>query len=277
MAKIRPRSAWTSTSNGRAGRNLRNADMLGVTYHWPGGGTNLLGLSAARVAARLRGWQTHHINGKGWADIGYNYAIDGRGRIWNLTGLNRGAHAGGTGAGNYRSVGIVLVIGTNEQPNRAMLNSAKQLHAHIKTRLPNATRVYGHRDWTSTTCPGPAVYRAIKAGKFAGKASAAKPAKGSQGPIMEHVAGTYYAKAQHAGRPGRWRLLTAKKGKTKAGTRYVSVLTNGNGQRNLVVLRAQLRNMNAGDYTDIQLYTQRKAGNVKKSAVLRARIPAHGI
>lgn len=277
MAKIRPRSAWTSTSNGRAGRGLRNADMLGVTYHWPGGGSNLLKLSAGRVAGLLRGWRSHHINGNGWADIGYNYAIDGKGRIWNLTGLNRGAHAGGTGAGNTRTVGVVLVIGTNETPNRAMLNAAKRLHAYIRTKLPNATRIYGHRDWTTTTCPGPAVYRAIQAGKFAGTASAAKPVKGTGDPHMEHVAGIYYAKAQPAGRPGKWRLMTIKKGKTKAGTRYVSVLTNGNGQRNLVTVRAQVRNMNAGDYTDIQLYTQAKAGNVKKSAVLRARIPAHGI
>ena len=127
----------------------------------------------AQVAARLRGWRAEHV-AKTWADIGYNYAVDGSGRKWNLTGNNVGAHAGGTPSGNstignLTTVGVLLVLGQGEKPNAAMIQGVRELRAELLEALPKATKVYGHRDWAATECPGNAVYSAIKAGTFSGK------------------------------------------------------------------------------------------------------------
>lgn len=173
MTAILPRTAWTSAKNGRAGRPLSPSRVKGITLHWPTGG-NMLGLSQSQVAEKLRWWRAAHV-AKTWADIGYNYAVDGSGRKWYLTGLNVGAHAGGTGAGNTDSVGIVLVIGEGEEPNAAMIQGVKELHAEIRTSMPQATKIYGHRDWVGTECPGDAVYAAIKAGTFSGAPTPSDP------------------------------------------------------------------------------------------------------
>ena len=170
------RSAWTTATNGRAGRSLSPSRVTGITLHWPTG-SNMLTLTQAQVAAKLRGWRTAHVNKpKPWADIGYNYAVDGSGRKWNLTGNTVGAHAGGTPSGNstignLTTVGVLLVIGQAESPNAAMIQGVKELHTELLKALPKATKVYGHRDWVGTECPGAAVYAAIKVGTFSGSAT----------------------------------------------------------------------------------------------------------
>ena len=173
MATILPRTAWTTANNGRAGRSLSPSRVTGITLHWPTGG-NMLGLSKDQIAAKLRGWRAAHM-AKTWADIGYNYAVDGSGRIWNLTGNNVGAHAGGNGSGNTNSVGVLLVIGQSETPNAAMIQGVKELHTELRKSLTKATKVYGHRDWVGTECPGAAVYAAIKAGTFSGTPTPEQP------------------------------------------------------------------------------------------------------
>lgn len=165
MVTVIPRLAWTTAANGRKGRPIDPATAIGVTYHWPTG-NDLLNLSMTQVFAKLRTWRAQHL-AKGWADIGYNFAIDGSGRVYYLTGFNVGAHAGGTGEGNRRTVGVVLIVGENEAPSEKMIAAAKAFHLEkVIPRLPRAKRVFGHRDWTSTECPGNRVYANIQAGNF---------------------------------------------------------------------------------------------------------------
>ena len=162
---ILPRTAWTSATNGRAGRALKAADTIALTVHYPALGNGTYGnLAQAAVAELLRGWRALHIKSpRNWADIGYNYAIDGQGRTWNLTGNNRGAHAG-TLKANATTVGIVLILGNNEQPTPAMLAAFRALRTHLLKSLPKATKVVGHQHWINTECPGKPLAALIESG-----------------------------------------------------------------------------------------------------------------
>ncbi len=164
-AAILPRSAWTATPNGRSGRGLLASEVTAITVHYPASGNiSHAGETKAKTAARLEEWRKLHTRPpRSWADIGYNYAIDQAGRVWDLTGLNRGAHAGTT-AGNRTSVGVLLIVGDNETPSSALTAAFRALRTWIITRLPKATKVRPHSSWTSTSCPGVKVRQLIESG-----------------------------------------------------------------------------------------------------------------
>lgn len=164
--KMLPRSDWTSTRDNRHTPLSRTA-TTSITVHYPASGNRThAGESKAKTAQWLEGWRKLHVNGHGWADIGYNYAVDQAGRVWFLTGNDRGAHAG-TNAGNSTSVGVLFIVGNNEKPTEKAINAFRELRAHLLKSLPNATRVRGHKDWKSTACPGPHLYALVKSGELA--------------------------------------------------------------------------------------------------------------
>lgn len=175
MATILKRSEWTSTPNRRAGRTLLPSEVTAIALHYPGtGNIRHEGESKDYTAKRLRVWRDLHIRApRSWADIGYNYAVDQAGRIWYLTGLNRGAHAG-TAEANRESVGVLLIVGDKEQPTQAMIDAVRSLRAEILKELPKATEVRPHSSYTATGCPGDPVRKLIADGVFTGK-SAAQP------------------------------------------------------------------------------------------------------
>ena len=136
--------------------------------------------SAADVPRLLRGFYAYHVTSNGWSDIGYNFLVDKYGRIWEgrAGGTSRavmGSHAGGFNTG---TVGISM-IGTYETvaPSAAAQESVAQLAAWRlsadgkdpastvrvysagSTRfadglLVTLPRVFGHRDVSTTGCPG---------------------------------------------------------------------------------------------------------------------------
>lgn len=167
MVNILPRSAWTTARNGRAGRPMSASRMFGVAIHYPAAGNvTYRGRTREQVAALLRGWRSFHVNTRGWADIGYNFAIDGQGRIWDLTGFNIGAHAGAIG--NPTRVGVLFIVGNNEQPSAAMLAAFRDLRAHVVARYPKATAVEGHQQvpGNATACPGAPIMALIRSGEL---------------------------------------------------------------------------------------------------------------
>jgi uncharacterized protein with LGFP repeats len=146
------------------------------------------GYSAAAVPAMLRSIYEFHRFGHGWNDIGYNFAIDRFGRIWEARagGIDEpvvGAQAGGY---NVYSTGIAI-LGTYsaQRISPAALAALERLIAwklslhgapcegHVTVRVTAKGAVYsrfpagaevtlprvaGHRDADSTDCPGDALY-----------------------------------------------------------------------------------------------------------------------
>lgn len=112
-------------------------------------------------AAEIRDW---HVNGNGWADIGYHYVIRRNGHVEKGRDLDgdgdvtdeMGAHAYGH---NRDTLAICLVggIDANGRPDfnftRYQMNAAEKLVAELVARFPGA-EVKGHRDVDSgKACP----------------------------------------------------------------------------------------------------------------------------
>ena len=167
MADILARSEWTAANRG--GGSLAAEKVTGITLHYPASGnTKLNELSKGQVASRLRGWRSYHVSTLGWADIGYNFAVDGSGRTWELRGAGRqGVHAGNV---NPIRIGILLIVGDNEEPTKEAIDAVNELWAWLqKNHFANIGRsVLGHGQeaGNSTQCPGPKVRALISNGAF---------------------------------------------------------------------------------------------------------------
>ncbi len=153
-----------------ASRTPTNVSHLVV--HHSAGQTN-----ASDFAAVVRSYWNHHTHGRNWGDIGYHWLVDPngvvyQGRAFNLDGNKNvmGTHAGGF---NTNSMGI-CVIGdyTNIRPADDALASMYEVLAwkadergidpmgtslHSPT-MTNRRNILGHRDVTSTQCPGNTFY-----------------------------------------------------------------------------------------------------------------------
>lgn len=150
--------------------------------------------SAADVPAMLRGIQLYHVNGQGWADIGYNFLVDKFGTLYEgrFGGMNepvRGAHTLGFNTDTF----AVSVIG-NYDANRPTATQAAAITDSIShlmawkfakygtsatttVRLTSASNtgkfntgqtatlktISGHRDAVSTACPGRYMYEYLPA------------------------------------------------------------------------------------------------------------------
>lgn len=165
-----PRSTWGAGSNGRADRGALNlSGLVGITVHWPGGGSGLTRLSTAQVAAQLRTWQAQHRRQQ-WGDIGYNFLGDGSGNVWEGCGLYRGAHTG-VMRGNVTTVGYQMITGTDEGPTAKQVAAFLNFRAELLKINPRATAIYCHSDWTSTSCPGDPIRDLIRRGALASAAA----------------------------------------------------------------------------------------------------------
>jgi len=105
--------------------------------------------------------QDYHMDHNGWADIGYNFLVDVKGRIYEGRGwLTVGAHATGH---NTSGIGVCF-IGRNGDATDAAKKSIRWLYDEACRRKGKSLAKKGHRDVTATNCPGDDLYRWVKAG-----------------------------------------------------------------------------------------------------------------
>lgn len=172
------------------------------------------GYSAAAVPGMLRSIYEFHRFGRGWNDIGYNFAIDRFGRIWEARagGIDEpviGAQAGGY---NAYSTGI-SILGTYsaQRISAAALAALEHLiawklslhgapcegHVTVKVTAKGAVysrfpagarvslpRVAGHRDADSTDCPGDALYGELTSARHGAAALAGSPVRLILQPLL---------------------------------------------------------------------------------------------
>ncbi|MGD9689615.1 MAG: peptidoglycan recognition family protein [Phycisphaerales bacterium] len=169
---VRPRSAWTSAG---VARPLNIKPMRGIeriTVHHDGMNA-FTSTSDADAARRLENIRRAHLGrvsraGEPWADIGYHYAVDPSGRVWEARSLDyQGAHVDGK---NEHNIGIVMLGNYDKQaPNRAQEAAleaivAAQMRRH---RIPLA-RVFTHQELDRTACPGSTLQRLMLSARSAG-------------------------------------------------------------------------------------------------------------
>ncbi|WP_395106600.1 N-acetylmuramoyl-L-alanine amidase [Actinomadura sp. SCN-SB] len=145
--------------------------------------------------------QNFHMDSRGWSDIGYNFLVDTKGRIYEGRGwLVIGAHATGH---NTSGIGVCM-IGRDGDATDAAKRAIRWLYDEACRRAGRTLAKRGHRDVGSTACPGAELYAWVKKGMPApgGSSSPAPPpskpptAKApkwpgvylTQPPMMRHAA-----------------------------------------------------------------------------------------
>lgn len=148
-----PRSQWATA----AGVPVLMNPMLPVQYitvHHDGMDP-FYGNDARSAAARLEAIRRAHRD-KGWGDIGYHFAVDREGRVWEARSLTwQGAHVKDRNEGN---IGICTLGNFDRQSPTPAQTSALSAHvAWLMQRYRVAPkRVLTHQEWpgAQTACPG---------------------------------------------------------------------------------------------------------------------------
>lgn len=151
MSGVIPRSAWT-----REDTIERLANPLGrvnrITVHHDG----MNAFTSTREAdscQRLEQIRRGHV-GQGWADIGYHFAVDPAGRIFEGRPLHfQGAHVKDN---NENNVGV-LVLGNfmETRPTGSALTTLDGFLSNLMSRFGVPLgRVYTHQELKATACPG---------------------------------------------------------------------------------------------------------------------------
>lgn len=103
--------------------------------------------------ARLESIRNAH-RGQSWGDIGYHFAIDRGGRIYQCRPLNwQGAHVKDHNEGN---IGVVNLGNFDQQsPSDAQARALRSFLTTLQTqyRVP-VSRIRTHQEWAATACPG---------------------------------------------------------------------------------------------------------------------------
>ncbi|MCX5795301.1 MAG: N-acetylmuramoyl-L-alanine amidase [Elusimicrobia bacterium] len=105
----------------------------------------------------MRGYQSFHMNGHGWNDIGYHFVIDGAGRVFEGRHTDvLGAHAEGA---NQDNIGIALMGDYNrDQLSVAQKDILRHLITFLALKYQTDPRQSGfiqpHKHFNQTDCPG---------------------------------------------------------------------------------------------------------------------------
>ncbi|MBT6269856.1 MAG: N-acetylmuramoyl-L-alanine amidase [Phycisphaerae bacterium] len=133
-----------------------------ITIHHDGM-SKFISTSKNEAADRLEIIRKSHLrrNGGRWGDIGYHFAIDPAGRLWQARPLAwQGAHVRAKNEGN---IGVV-VLGNYElqSVNRAQLAAVTStLQLLMKKYKVPVSKVRTHQEWAATACPGKSLQQAM--------------------------------------------------------------------------------------------------------------------
>lgn len=153
---IHSRKSWSARSP-RAGREHQDPHAVREFFvHWPGEGVaSYANLSQAQEEAIMRKFQNFHMDGRGWNDFAYSFAVFPSGRIYRGRGMtivpaSQLNHNTGT-------VSACCVLGEKDRVPQAMEQSLRELIKWTNRRAGRKLTVRPHRAVTSTDCPGPAL------------------------------------------------------------------------------------------------------------------------
>jgi MYXO-CTERM domain-containing protein len=109
---------------------------------------------------RMRQMQNFHMDTRGWCDIGYHFTVGQDGLVYQARMENLvGAHVGGANTGN---AGISFIgTFTDVLPSNQMFDAGAKILRAVSDYYGialNRDRVRGHREYSSTQCPGNALY-----------------------------------------------------------------------------------------------------------------------
>lgn len=145
--KIVSRAQWGA----RAPRSRRPTHRPNrITIHHTVQSKRLAGAAAARDV------QNTHMNGNGWADMGYHFLVDRDGTIYQGNPENLvGAHVARQNTGN---LGIAMIGSFHQETlGEVQKQAVARLVRHLARKYNiaiNRTNIKGHKERLATICPG---------------------------------------------------------------------------------------------------------------------------
>lgn len=157
------RAGWGSTFNYRSNTLMPDAPR-GTALHWEG--TGLGEFEHSECDNKVRSIERFHVQKRGWAGIAYNALVCPHGYIFEGRGVEYRSAANGDEPQNNAYFAVCYLGG----PGDPFTDLAKDAYIRAVQWLVadgNAgDEVVGHRDLTSTSCPGSAIYAWLKTTDF---------------------------------------------------------------------------------------------------------------
>lgn len=144
-----------------------------ITIHHqgaPGDEPTIHVMQSFKGASSIKNIQNYHQKSRLWCDVAYHAIIAPNGDIYQGRPFDViGSHVKSNNTGN---IGIMLIGNMEvEEPTKEQISSLKKLLCYLKVKFPQLDipkRLFGHKDFMSTDCPGKNLYPivfAIKTGK----------------------------------------------------------------------------------------------------------------
>ena len=143
---LRSREYWGAKAP-KSVKYMSTAAIRYIVIHYPGEVR-----TPTNVVSSLRGWQSYHMQTKGWNDIAYNMAVDMDGHIYTLRGFN--VADGATSGYGGRSFSILAILGNTATPSAAMLTSIRNITDIVKEGAASDCIIVPHSKLRTTSCPG---------------------------------------------------------------------------------------------------------------------------
>ena len=166
LVKLVPRAQWGArayrTPNGAT--PYKNRQRRGVKLHYLGSAYS--DRPHEKCAAYVRQVQAQHMDGNGWSDIGYSFAVCTHGYVYEGRGLHRRNSANGSTSLNEQDYAVLLLVGSSglTAPTAEQLHGARDAIDYCRREGPAGAWLGGHRDGYATTCPGAPIYAWVKQG-----------------------------------------------------------------------------------------------------------------
>lgn len=162
---ILPSVSWGRQLRGTPPR-MNPARLTEMTVHYTG--APRVALTADQVPGYIKSIERGHLarTSSHFSAVGYNFAIDKWGRIWELRGFDYRNAANGTSS-NTTSFSVCVLVGVEDNhPTREITAALQALYAEGCRRAGRQLVVKGHREHKATACPGSALMDLVGSGQI---------------------------------------------------------------------------------------------------------------
>lgn len=139
----------------------------GLVIHYDSSNQRLADRGHDACVEYWRWCRSFHMDNRGWDDVAYSWFPCPHGYVMEGRGLYRYQAAQGTTAGNSDYYSATLACGPDDEIPQVQIEAVRELRQWLMepdTSLAGA--VLGHRDFTSTSCPGDRAYALVRNGTF---------------------------------------------------------------------------------------------------------------
>lgn len=207
--KLEKRSVFGWGPSGAGYANPRN----GIAIHYDGSNQSLANKQHLSCRAYWRSTRKFHMGpSRGWADIGYSFAVCPHGYVLEGRGLNKQQAA--QPGGNSTWYSVTFMSGPTEHPTAAQLTAFRELRSWLRGKGVRAA-IKPHSAFISTSCCGNILRSLISNGTLAaGTPSPPRPTPPSSGAKAPRFPGRLITQppVMHGSDVKTWQTQMRKRG-----------------------------------------------------------------